>query len=77
MIARITAAYIRKYRDNGQVKAYVDWVDDRGRAGRTEGPAEPTRFPGIAGTGFGTASLHLAALFARAEQEGVLIERHW
>lgn len=30
---RITAAYVRHYRDNGQTTAYVEWAD----GSRTEG----------------------------------------
>ena len=39
MIAKITDAYVRHYSDNGQTKAYVEWIDNRGKAGRTEGGA--------------------------------------
>jgi hypothetical protein len=36
-IAKITKAYIRHYRDNDQVTAYVEWIDRRGKTGCTEG----------------------------------------
>lgn len=70
MIAKITAAYIRHYHDNGQTTAYVEWIDGRGKLGCTEGricsrtgdkPNQP-------------AGPHMQALFARAEREGVTIE---
>lgn len=60
MIAQITKAYIRHYRDNDQTTAYVEWRDARGKTGRTEGNPENT---------------HMSALLARAEREGIAIER--
>ena len=58
-IAKITKAYVHHYRDNGQTVAYVEWMDLRGKAGRTEGdPHNP----------------HMTALFRRAQREGVLVE---
>jgi hypothetical protein len=60
MIKTITKAYIRTYGDNGQTTAYVEWVDGRGRAGRTEGKPD---------------NLHMLALLARAEREGVTVKR--
>ena len=60
MITRITKAYIRTYTDNGQTKAYVEWIDDHDRTGRTEG--EPD-------------NAHMQALLDRAEREGIQIER--
>lgn len=60
MIAQITHAYIRHYGDSGQTTAYVEWVDDKGRLGRTEGR--------VGGT-------HMRDLFNRAKREGVQIER--
>ena len=56
MLARITKAYKRHYTDSGQTVAYVEWLDTKGRSGRTEGqPANP----------------HMVALFARAKREGI------
>jgi hypothetical protein len=56
MITRITAAYTRTYSDSGQVRTYVEWVDHKGKWGRTEGDA---------------ANPHMSALLARATREGV------
>lgn len=60
MIATITAAYVRKYTDNGQTKAYVEWIDGKGRTGRTEGKPR---------------NAHMQALLARAEREGVTVQK--
>lgn len=60
MIKQITKAYVRTYSDSGQVTAYVEWVDDKGKAGRTEG--EPL-------------NAHMQALLSRAEREGITVER--
>ncbi len=66
-IAKITKAYTRHYRDNGQTTAYVEWIDRKGQAGRTEGPAHSyNRVP---------IGNHMYALFQRALREGVKIER--
>lgn len=69
-IAKITRAYVRKYRDNGQSSAYVEWVDDRGNAGRTEGPIKAET-----GTLARVYGLHMGALMARAICTGIEIER--
>lgn len=71
MIAKITRAYVRHYHDNGQITAYVEWVDHRGQTGRTEGtpPGKPCRECGQP-----HPSTHIAALFARAQDEGLTIE---
>jgi len=58
MITKITKAYTRKYTDNGQLSAYVKWIDNNGKSGRTEGKPE---------------NFHMAALFNRAQKEGVEI----
>ena len=42
MIAKFTKIYTRHYRDNGQTTLYIEWVDRRGVAGRTEAPAPTT-----------------------------------
>lgn len=63
MIRKITKAYVRHYRDNNQTTAYVEWLDHRGKCGRTEGQAEP--FMGE----------QMRALMNRAVREGVRISR--
>ena len=60
MIKQITKAYIRTYSDSGQTTAYVEWIDGRGKSGRTEGRPD---------------GLHMTELFKRAVREGVKIER--
>jgi hypothetical protein len=60
VITEITKAYVRTYSDTGQVIAYVEWVDDKGEAGRTEGRE---------------SNGHMIALLLRAEREGVTVER--
>ncbi len=76
MIAKITRAYVRTYRDNGQVTAYVEWVDHKGAIGRTEAPV---RLPNeSASTGRKLAEVfgdHMGALMARAICTGVAIDR--
>lgn len=63
MIARITRAYVRTYSDTGQVKTYVEWIDFRGRTGRTEGDRH---------------NAHMAALVTRGRREGVpLLCERW
>lgn len=57
MIARITKVTVRHYSDNEQTKVYVEWVDARGRAGRTEGPLN--------------LGAHMTALLQRAKREFV------
>jgi len=79
MIAKITKAYIRHYRDNDQVTAYVEWLDGRGKAGRHEAPKRRV----LAGSSSADAivplyqiwGVHMAALLDRAERDGVTIER--
>lgn len=61
MIAKITKAYVRTYTDNGQVTAYIEWLDQRNRSGRTEGAYPPGE--------------HMGALLARAKREGVPVTR--
>ena len=67
MITKITAAYIRHYRDNSQTTAYVEWIDHHGHNGRTEGrvcerDGDKPNAP---------AGSHMTALFARAVREGI------
>lgn len=57
-IAKITSAEVVTYKDSGQVKAYVTWVDHRGKSGTTEGSPN---------------GAHMQALLARAKREGVTI----
>lgn len=65
----ITRAYIRHYSDNGQTKAYVEWAD----GARTEGDFGPCPCCGQAR--LDNLGTHMAALFARAQREGLTIER--
>jgi hypothetical protein len=60
MITKITSAYVRTYSDNGQTVAYVEWVDNKGKTGRTEGRE---------------SNGHMIALLLRAKREGVTVER--
>jgi hypothetical protein len=60
MIAKITKVYIRKYSDSGQITAYVEWVDNKGISGRTEGKVD---------------GIHMQELFKRARRELVPIEK--
>ena len=60
MVAKITKAYVRHYSDNGQTMAYVEWIDHKGKRGRTEGDEN---------------SLHMAALLSRAKREGIAVTR--
>lgn len=81
MIKRITRAYVRHYSDNGQTKAYVEWLNHKGVFGRTEGDVGPCPCCGmerVASFADGRKiqlGPHMAALFARAEREGVDIEQ--
>lgn len=59
-ISKITKAYVRTYSDSGQVTAYVEWVDNKGKTGRTEGKED---------------NPHMQALLKRAQREGVEVER--
>lgn len=70
MIERITRAYVRHYRDNGQTTAYVEFTDHAGKWGRTEAPVLADR-----GTLAQVYGLHMGALMARAICHGIEIER--
>lgn len=60
MIKTITKAYIRTYTENETTKAYVEFVDEDDANSRIEGePDNP----------------HMLALLARAEREGLQVER--
>lgn len=56
MIAKITKIYTRHYSDNGRTKTYVEFLDNKGKSGRTEGNA---------------SGLHMQALIQRGQREGV------
>lgn len=71
MIQRILRAYVRTYSDTGQVKAYVEFIDEFGRPSRVEGPAPGAKCHEC---GQPHRSTHIAALFARAERDGLSIE---
>lgn len=71
MIAKITAAYTRHYRDNGQTTAYVEWIDHNGRAGRTEGAVNRTKPGATMAEKYGP---HMGSLIARAICQGVNVE---
>lgn len=59
-IKEITKVTIREYSDSGQVKAHVEWVDQKGKKGVTEGDPE---------------NAHMKALIDRAKREKVKIEK--
>jgi hypothetical protein len=59
IISKITRAYVRTYSDSGQTVAYVEWVDNKGETGRTEGKPD---------------NAHMQALLAKAEREGLRVE---
>lgn len=63
MIKTFAKAYIRHYSDNGQTKCYVEWLDYKGRSGRTEGEA---------GEGYPLGQ-HMRALVAAAARQGVML----
>lgn len=60
----ITRAYVRRYRDNGDTVAYVEWTD----GSRTEARL---RWFGLTRR-FGD---HMHALFQRAKRDGLRLER--
>jgi len=72
MIAKITRTYVRRYRDNGQTTAYVEWVDHKGQAGRTEGAVRSRDNSQPLAAVYGD---HMGALMARAICCGLTIER--
>jgi hypothetical protein len=59
MITKITRIYTRTYTDSGQVTTYIEWVDNAGERGRTEGH---------------DTNPHMQALIARGQREGVKLE---
>ena len=66
-IQRITRTYVRHCSDSEQTKVYVEWLDQRGRRGRTEGPCCATD-----GRPLGW---HMEALLNRARREGIPLEQ--
>ena len=63
LISKITRVYTRVYSDSRQVTTYVEWIDESGATGRTEGDK---------------TNPHMAALIARGKREGVpLIRECW
>ena len=69
MTNSIKRVYVRRYRDNGQLTAYVDWAD----GSRTE--ASPAMFARKRSCYVFTFGTHMHALFARAKREGLRMER--
>ena len=72
-IDKINRIYVRRYRDNGQITAYVDWIDTAGRAGRTE--ANPAMFARSRRHWIFTFGTHMHALFERGRREGLRLQR--
>lgn len=72
MIAKITRAYIRRYSDNKQTTACVEWIDSNGKTGRTEAPCDQDY---TFGRPYLTAGPHMDVLMVRALREGCTIER--
>lgn len=68
---QITRIYVRRYRDNGQTVAYIDWSD----GSRTEGTARPYIHPKRQHIGVFSFGRHMHALFARGKREGLKLER--
>lgn len=71
MTKQIKRIYVRRYRDNGQVTAYVDWSD----GSRTEGTVDKVRQwrkPSFVAFDFGE---HMHALFNRAKATGLKLQR--
>lgn len=72
MITKITRVYVRHYRDNGQTTAYVEWIDRKGRPGRTEGAVQSADRRATLAETYG---VHMGALIAQAVCHGVEVER--
>lgn len=66
---QITRIYVRRYRDNGQTTAYVDWAD----GSRTEGTLKP--FDCGHGQIVLTFGPHMHALFSHARRQGLHLTR--
>lgn len=65
----IKRTYVRRYRDNGQIVAYVDWSD----GSRTESTLRT--FTARRSRVFRTFGEHMHALFNRARREGLTLQR--
>lgn len=75
MIKSITKAYVRHYRDNGQVKAYIEGVGNSGKPFRTEGPVHHVERIGREGWAWeDVTGTHMAALLRRAQRDGLTVE---
>ncbi len=68
---QIKRIYVRRYTDNGQTVAYVDWADGSHTEGALKYSANPRRAL-LSEASFGT---HMHALFARAKRDGLRLER--
>ncbi len=70
MTKQIKRVYVRRYRDNEQVTAYVDWAD----GSRTEGNIRKLHdWRGYRYTEFDFGE-HMHALFNRARREGLHLQ---
>lgn len=71
MPKQIKRIYIRRYRDNGQATAYVDWSD----GSRTEGSLQRLYYRPLGKGGYTvTFGQHMHALFNRARREGLHLQ---
>ena len=62
-IAKITKVIYRHYSDNDQDKVYVEWIDSKGKTGRTEGEEN---------------NGHMQALIQRAKREKAeIVKEKW
>lgn len=68
MTKQIKRIYVRRYRDNGQATAYVDWAD----GSRTESSLSRLYYAPLGrGEYTFTFGQHMHALFNRAKREGL------
>lgn len=65
----IRRIYVRRYRDNGQTVAYVEWSD----GSRTESTL--ATFCARRGRVFRSFGEHMHALFAAAKRQGLSLQR--
>jgi hypothetical protein len=68
MISKINRMYVRRYRDTGQEKFYVEWTDTKGNNGRTECSAV------CECCGSNKIGTHMQALMARGFREGLQLD---